>query len=307
LAESLHGYATDEVNIEKREHQINKDAEKLIRDFVKWAQRFLLVVGIAALGFAGATLLQERIYQSYQTYALRQALRDRPASLTGFLTQWFNRPANELPTSAATAKTAPAKGSPHGNSSSNRENSTARPGSRVPAHPVEKGSPIGLLEIPRLRLSVVVLEGTDDRTLRLGAGHIEHTALPGEAGNLGIAGHRDTFFRALKDIRKDDAVQITTPEGRFEYRVQSTQILTPKDTWVLRPSSSASLTLVTCYPFYFVGPAPERFIVRATQTLVTPLASSSSPGNSHPAGAEPQGGRPVRSDPRGGPKPDRHG
>src|SRR5258706_14211152 len=128
-----------------------------------------------------------------------------------------------------------------------------------PAEPAQEKTPqegdlFGRLEIPRLNMSVMVMEGDRDKTLRLGAGHIPGTP-------LAIAGHRDSFFRALKDIKLDDTIRFTSPEGTTEYRVISTKIVGPKDTFVLDTKSDATLQLVTCYPFYYVGPAPKRFIV----------------------------------------------
>jgi sortase A len=122
---------------------------------------------------------------------------------------------------------------------------------------------IGRIEVPRLSLSVIVMEGTGTAVLRRSAGHIEGTALPGEPGNIGISGHRDTFFRPLRNIRKDDIVTLNTLTGEYRYRVVSTSIVSPDDIAVLEPTSSEILTVVTCYPFYFVGPAPDRFVVRA--------------------------------------------
>jgi len=126
---------------------------------------------------------------------------------------------------------------------------------------------IGRIDIARLGLSVVVMEGTTAHTLRRAAGHIEGTALPGEEGNVGISGHRDTLFRPLKDIRRDDIIVVTTTAGEYRYRVVSMKIVSPEDTSVLDPGASDILTLVTCYPFYFVGPAPERFIVQAERVI----------------------------------------
>jgi sortase A len=128
---------------------------------------------------------------------------------------------------------------------------------------VKKGDVLGRMDIPRLGVSVAVLQGTNSHLLRLGAGHIEGTPLPGEAGNTGIAGHRDTFFRELKDIRTDDEIQLQTATGIFRYEVDWVKVVTPDDISVLAPSTDSTLTLVTCYPFYFVGPSPKRFIVRA--------------------------------------------
>ena len=120
---------------------------------------------------------------------------------------------------------------------------------------------IGRLEIPRLLFSAVVVEGVDKTTLRRAVGHIPGTALPGQAGNVGLAGHRDTFFRPLKDVKIKDEVDFSTLRGNFKYEVVSLTVVDPRDVGVLAPSGGNDLTLVTCYPFYFVGPAPKRWIV----------------------------------------------
>ncbi|MGP0018409.1 MAG: class D sortase [Candidatus Sulfotelmatobacter sp.] len=132
-----------------------------------------------------------------------------------------------------------------------------------PKPAIKPGDVLGRLDIPRLGLSVAVLQGTGSRMLRRGTGHIEGTPLPGEAGNSGIAGHRDTFFRGLKDIRKNDEIQFQTSTELFRFVVDWAKVVAPNDLSVLAPSTESSLTLVTCYPFYFVGPAPSRFVVRA--------------------------------------------
>jgi sortase A len=125
--------------------------------------------------------------------------------------------------------------------------------------------PLAVLRIPKIRLEVAVLPGTDDRTLDRAVGHIEDTALPGADGNSGLAGHRDGFFRGLKDITPGDAIVLETLQGTEAYRVERTWIVNPEDVSVLDPTPTRSLTLVTCYPFYFVGSAPQRFIVRAVR------------------------------------------
>ena len=127
----------------------------------------------------------------------------------------------------------------------------------------KQGDVLGRIEIPRLGVMVAILEGTTAQTLRLGVGHINGTALPGEPGNAGIAGHRDTYFRALKDIRAKDEIQIQTATGLSHYEVDRVQIVAPGDTGILAPSPGSDLTLVTCYPFHFIGAAPERFVVHA--------------------------------------------
>jgi sortase A len=127
------------------------------------------------------------------------------------------------------------------------------------------GDIIGRIEIPRIHVSAVVLEGSDSRVLRVGAGHVRGTALPGTVGNIGIAAHRDTFFRPVRDIRHNDIITLTTLHGVFQYRVDGTEIVDPDDVQVLRRTRDSQLTLVTCYPFYYLGSAPKRFIVHARQ------------------------------------------
>jgi sortase A len=134
--------------------------------------------------------------------------------------------------------------------------------SRSSPTPLTPGS-IGRIEIPRLGLSVIVVEGVDKRSLRRAAGHIPGTALPGQPGNVGVSAHRDTFFRPLRNIQPSDMILFTTTLGDYRYRVISTEIVDEYAVAVLAPSRNEVLTLVTCYPFYFVGPAPKRFIVRA--------------------------------------------
>jgi sortase A len=123
--------------------------------------------------------------------------------------------------------------------------------------------PLAVLHIPRIRLDVPVLRGTSDVTLDRGAGHIEGTAMPGEHGNSGLAGHRDGFFRGLKDVTVGDAIELETLQETQTYRIERAWIVTPEDVSVLDPTPEQSITLVTCYPFYFVGSAPQRYIIRA--------------------------------------------
>lgn len=144
----------------------------------------------------------------------------------------------------------------------------------APRRPPATGATIGRIEIPRLKVSAVIRAGIDAKTLRLAVGYIPGTALPGESGNLGLAGHRDTFFRKLRDINPDDEIRLTTKDGVFHYYVQRTSIVKPKDVWVLNATDYPALTLVTCYPFSYIGSAPERFIVRAALGPPKPVAQT---------------------------------
>jgi sortase A len=142
------------------------------------------------------------------------------------------------------------------------------------APPIATRGLIGRIEIPRLLFSVIVVDGIGKTTLRRGFGHIPGTALPGQPGNVGLAGHRDTFFRPLKDLRIKDEIQFSTLRGNFKYEVESLTVVEPDNVGVLAPSDENVLTMVTCYPFYYVGPAPQRWIVRARQVSPQTLARS---------------------------------
>ena len=133
----------------------------------------------------------------------------------------------------------------------------------TPAPPVRRGDVIGELEIPRLQLSVMVFEGDDAGILGYGAGHIPGTALPSGSGNIGIAAHRDTYFRPLRVIHANDVITLKTPTGTSRYAVTETEVVRPSAIGVLSRAPGRDLTLVTCYPFSFAGSAPERFIVHA--------------------------------------------
>ncbi len=186
-------------------------------------ERLLLVVGIVCLGYYAYVSADTMLYQAYENRELDAILQSAPP-----------RPAAEPGGTALPARPRPAP-----------------------------GTVVGRLEIPRLGVSTVVRAGSDARTLQLAVGHIPGTALPGEPGNVGLAGHRDTFFRRLAGIAADDEIRLVTAGGTFTYRVERTNVVEPTDVWVLDSTLHPALTLVTCYPFSFVGLAPQRFIVRA--------------------------------------------
>ncbi len=197
------------------------------RPVLRWARWLLLALGVAALGYVGYSQLDAQLFQAYENWRLNQAVKNsRPSSAVA------------LPASSASR-------------------------AAVPRTPVALGSTLGRIEISRIGVAAIIVEGTNGRTLQRAVGHITGTALPGEPGNVAIAGHRDTFFRALRNVRQDDEVTLTTLTGFYRYRVDSMQVVAAEDTAVLNDSGESLLTLVTCYPFYFVGPAPKRFVVRA--------------------------------------------
>jgi sortase A len=139
--------------------------------------------------------------------------------------------------------------------------------------------PLGVLKIPSIELEVPLLEGSDDLTLNRAVGHIEGTTAPGGIGNVGIAGHRDGFFRGLKDLRLGDTMDLFTEKGNSRYVVDEILIVPPENVSVLAPRSKPALTLVTCYPFYFVGSAPLRYIVHASITDSSNLTRSGQPSS----------------------------
>jgi sortase A len=139
------------------------------------------------------------------------------------------------------------------------------PGLLYEPHMLLEGEVIGEIQVPRLGLNVMVVQGDSPANLRRAVGHLSKSALPGEWGNVALAGHRDTFFRPLRDIRLGDEIRFKTRERNFEYLVESIEIVAPTDIRVLEPSTGHDLTLLTCFPFYYVGPAPQRFVVRARE------------------------------------------
>jgi sortase A len=147
---------------------------------------------------------------------------------------------------------------------------------RTEAAPVRirAGGLVGMLDVPRLKLSTPVIEGDDDRTLKRAVGHLPDTPMPWEAGNAAMAGHRDGLFRPLKNVKVGDEIRFRTTGDEFVYRVTGTSIVMPDDLSVLAPQSGATLTLITCYPFSYVGSAPKRFIVHA-ERLASPTLTPS--------------------------------
>lgn len=135
----------------------------------------------------------------------------------------------------------------------------------VQPHILAEGDVIGEIRIPRLGLKAVVVQGASAQVLRRAVGHLPQTALPGESGNIALAGHRDTFFRPLRGIHRGDIVMFDIPGRQFRYEVESTQIVSPEGTSLLQASTERELTLITCFPFAYVGPAPNRFIVHARE------------------------------------------
>jgi sortase A len=201
---------------------------------VSWT-RFEMLLGalsLAALGFCAWVKLDENFYQRIQGWRL-DAILER--ALGGTARVALSSQAGKAAATRAEAR--------------------------------ESGL-IGRLEIPRLGVEAIVAEGTDSGTLRRAVGHLPTTPLPGETGNVALAAHRDSFFKNLGRVRLGDRVRMTTPDGVFDYRVESKLVVRPENASVLSASRTPTLTLITCYPFGYVGSAPERFVVRARQVEV---------------------------------------
>ena len=231
----------------------------------RW-EKLLLLVGLAAVDVWLLSNAQRVIYQGWQEWVFDRQSHGEPADFQAFLDEKKyvielrlgmiapQPPRMTVATPAPPAGAAPGAGKP-----------TPPAGSHI-AGPNEV---VGRLSIPRLRVSEMVRQGVGEDTLRVALGHIPGTPLPGQAGNVGIAGHRDTLFRALGRIHKDDLIVFETVSAKYEYRVRSTEIVSPRKVSVLDSKASPELTLVTCYPFHYVGSAPQRFIVKARQKAGT--------------------------------------
>ena len=189
------------------------------------ARGFFLLMGFGAVGYVASVYAESYLHQADESRNFERALAQSPALA---------------------------------------RNSVAEISVTDPAMKPRIGSMIGKIWIPRLGITAIVDEGINRKTLAVSVGHIPYTALPGQSGNVGIAGHRDTFFRSLRKVQRDDLITFTTLRGDYRYRVVSIKVVGPDDLAVLASDGGSQiLTLVTCYPFYYVGSAPDRFIVRA--------------------------------------------
>lgn len=218
----------------------------LLRSGARWLSWLLIGTGLLGLGYVAWSLLEMRAVQSRERRAFEERTAARPAS-------------GRLPQSLP--------GDP--------EPDPAQASSRPAV-----GATVGLVRIPRIGLDVVVKEGVDDATLKVAAGHIPETPLPGVGppdGNVALAAHRDTLFRPLRQVRIGDRIEFETDAGRFDYDVDATAVVEPRDVHVLAPRGIPSLTLVTCWPFDFRGSAPQRFVVHARQVGAEPRPRSHTP------------------------------
>jgi sortase A len=219
-------------------------------DNIEW---FLLISGLIAINLYVWLNTSSMVYEAYEDWAFDQDLRHLAPTPLKFTNEEIR---------ALFSRATPQRWNPATKPSLDLKPPTVSP-------PKSSGT-IGRLTIPNLRLLAMVQEGADVETLRYAVGHIPGTALPGARGNVALAGHRDTFFRSLRDIRVNDSIEFETQSVTYRYTVRSTRIVGPRDMQVLAPSGGESLTLVTCYPFYYVGAAPKRFIVSARRVSTVP-------------------------------------
>jgi len=189
-----------------------------------WCQYTFLALGLLALGYCAKSLTRTWLYQRWARRQVETQMSYGTAAVPGSAAEQL------------------------------KESSSTRLGEM---------SPIGRLQIPRVHISAMVAEGTSPSVLSRAVGHAVGTALPGQPGNITLAAHRDTFFRHLGDVRSGDVIELKEPGHDYKYQVRFTAVVGPKDTWVLQPTGKETLTLLTCYPFHFVGPAPDRFVIRA--------------------------------------------
>jgi sortase A len=257
-------------------------------------QVLFLLAGLAGVGYYGYSLADQYVYQAYANWTFDQEIAGDHVTFIDYLR-------SETPLRYVLSAPPPAP------PSAKAPSVPPEPGVIPPPRPAA-GDLLGRLEIPRLSLAAIVREGVDDDTLRRAVGHIPSTSLPGEAGNFSIAAHRDTLFRALKDIRKDDRVTFQSENHTFIYEVVSTRIVKPTDVDVLNPEPDSepapqkTLTMITCYPFYFVGSAPQRFVVKARLVEDQPEtgAAPAPPSQpvSQPAAKQPAANPVARAGPR---------
>jgi sortase A len=200
----------------------------------KTAEIILWVVAVFFLGWFGLVKLDAYYFQQEQNHRLDALMRRSAESAVA--AENVSPPAVPAPAAAPVAPAVPA---------------------------VRIGDLIARIDIPRLNVSDVVIEGDDTDTLAHAVGHIPGTALPGQLGNIGLAGHRDSFFRKIGQLRDGDTLVLETARGTFRYRVEKLSIVMPNQTEVLKSTGEPALTLVTCYPFHYIGSAPKRFVVTA--------------------------------------------
>jgi sortase A len=242
---------------------------------VRW---LFLFVGLAAIGYSGYAYLDSHVYQAYEDWSFEQESVGKNPTVAGFFRDQVKLEpvASAKSEDSAIPDPSTTAAVPAGKKPADKVAEAKR--DELPVSSIQRDPKmIGRIAIPRLKVKAIVREGVDDKTLRRAVGHVPETVRPGVPGNVGLAGHRDSFFRGLRNVRKDDRIVVETLDGKYEYVVESMKIVRPKDVHVLAPTKESILTLVTCYPFGYVGNAPKRYIVRAKQVSAEPLQASAEP------------------------------
>ena len=252
-------------------HSSSGKSQKHRNWFARWAAPLVLfLIGCFALGYYAFDILDARFFQDEQSRQFDQALHD--AHDNSAISSAPDKTLAEELHAEALADLNSREQKPSASPEMPAFDESASANKPVQPEIAAKNIPLGRIEIASIGLSAMIQEGTSDRTLQRGVGHITGTALLGKSGNVGLAAHRDTFFRKLRDIQAGDDIKLTTLTGSVSYRVELISIVEPEDSRVLRDSGENILTLVTCYPFSYIGPAPKRFIVRARQISSTSTA-----------------------------------
>jgi sortase A len=230
------------------------------RRTIRAAETLLWCAAAILLGCYGWVYLDRSVYQAFQSWSFDRALERKPAPAPAFVLHVL-----------AAGGTNP--GLPTSEEEGNALAGLAGPAARRP-HPLPPGALIGRIEIPRIGVRAMIANGTTASVLRRAVGHIEGTPPVGGAGNAGLAGHRDTLFRGLRNIGLGDRIEVKTLQGTYRYVVEAIRIVAPGDTGVLAVSARPTLTLITCYPFDYVGAAPRRFVVQAREVTPRPPPGS---------------------------------
>ncbi len=245
----------------KHSHNRKRHSEAVVtqRSGLRGFRTLLLILGVLGVSYYGYTLCDRYVYQAYENWAFNQQIAGHgPVTFTDYLREqtafgaFMGAKVTALPKPASKPVPAPTTG----------------------VEPPPEGALLGRLEIERLHVSAVVRQGVDSKMLAVAVGHVPSTALPGQPGNFAIAAHRDTLFRALKDIKRDDLVTFRSTDRTYTYQVLATKIVKPTDVSILSSDGGGLiqgvngardnlLTMITCYPFYYIGSAPNRFIVEA--------------------------------------------
>jgi sortase A len=245
---------------------------------LRCTEYLFLLLAVVVLGYVVWVQADTFAFQAYQSWRLDQLQQGKPANVALFVKQWIplpwetdaTEPGQTTPVGpAANSVEAASVGSPplpqikRATPSGTERSAPSPPAARPSVH---DGTLIGRLQIPRLGLSAIVMEGVSARTLRFAVGHVPGTPLPGQPGNVSLSAHRDTFFRELRKIQPGNVITLSTVNGDLHrYRVGAIRVVSPNDVKILDAYSGPGINLITCYPFYYVGPAPQRFIVHADE------------------------------------------